>query len=485
MRQDALDREVDAAVRKYVGNEAPGVALLLAKDGRVALKNGYGLADLKKRVPVTPGTRFLIASVSKAFTGAAVMLLRERGRLDYDDPVGRFYPDFPAWKDRVTVRHLLTHTGGVPEYLDDAFWQEPGSGKADQAAVLERIKTYEELDFPPGTHFRYSNSGYVMLGGIVERVSGQSFPRFLRRNVLGPLGMSRSLAGAGARRTAGQAVGYRPRGGSPGNATGFERAPYNRAVVGWADGNVVSTVEDLFLWDQALYTERLLPRAALTEAFTPVRPEDPSISRYGFGWFMSRLRGVAEVWHSGGTLGYSAHLARFPEQRASIILLSNLQGRDLAELAGALAGALLGESLTVPEPLSPDAVPAAWLVEKAGKYVDPLPRGRAKEPAAADEQPAGLVLEAQVPAGRLVVGERSHPLRPGAALLPLGRDRFRLETRGEVVVDFLREGVDGPPGTTAITGLRIDANGSVSNLVRRGRDGTAQDGQPGRTGGDG
>ncbi len=440
-----LQDAVDELVAQYVSPDSPGMAVLLAYSGEVLLQRGYGMADVEERVPVTAGTRFIIASVTKQFTAAGVMLLGIRGAIDYDEPISCFFPDFPGWTKRVTVRHLLTHTSGIPDYLGADFWKEARESDFTLTEVLDRIAHYDELEFAPGDSFSYTNSGYVLLGPIVEAASGLPFSRYMDESIFAPLGMRNTVVGEQASPYPGQATGYY-REEDNGELV---RAPYNLSVVGWADGNIISTVGDLLRWDRSLYSRQLLSGAALCEALTPVRQDDPSFSRYGFGWMLNERRGVPEVWHAGSTVGYNAWLGHYPEQRATIAVLSNSAEVDPhGVFIGALAELLLADDMEpVPAPI---AVEDGELRKMVGVYVPALATAR---------QMGNLVLEMN-DSGRLTTAVDSD-MFAGLSLVPVCEDQFRIDNSADHYVHFLR-----CSESNAVTGLRYCGNGMVHNFVR-------------------
>jgi CubicO group peptidase (beta-lactamase class C family) len=462
--RQGLEPEIDRIVAEFISPGGPGLAVLAGRGDRVLLKKGYGLADVGRAQPVRPGTRFIIASVTKQFTCLAVMLLKRRGLVGYDDPIGRYFPDFPPYRERVTLRHLMTHTSGVGEYLNTEFWQACVDGKEfTQEALVEIIRGLGELEFEPGENWRYCNSNYILLGALVEKVAGESFAAFLERHVFGPLGMRDTVVGTTGERLDGQAVGYVAAGdpgavpeAASGAQSAFAEAIYTKEVVGWADGNIISTVEDLFTWSQALYTDRLLPLEELAEAFVPFSPHDPAFSRYGFGHIISERRGVREIHHSGSTLGYLAKLCRFPDERLTLAMLCNAPGVNLTELTGAVAEVLLGPKLG---PIRAVELPGALLEEKVGRYHDPLTATAPDTPGLEVRRgPDGGPLEIQGEA-RSYSGCGSRP----RTLVPLGRDLFRLDNRAEVYVQFLRGAESG-----GVSGLRLLVNGIVQNFERCG-----------------
>ncbi|HAI21673.1 MAG TPA: hypothetical protein DCM14_07260 [Clostridiales bacterium UBA8153] len=435
----SLQRATDSIIADHLADGGPGLSLLIGRGKRVLLQKGYGMADVERGTPVEPSTRFLIASVSKQFTAMAVMLLEHQKLLRYDEPIGRFFPEFPAYRDRVTVRQLLTHTSGVQEYLNREYFEAvEGGAEFDLPQVLQCIAGLGELEFAPGARWRYCNSGYVMLGAIVERVSGQSFASFLREHIFLPLGMTSTEVGETGEHLPGQAQGYTYRA-----KTDFAAATYTfSANVGWADGNIISTTGDLFRWGQALYTAKLLPLGKLAEAFVPCRPLDPAFSRYGFGHLISERRGVREVHHSGGIGGYVSRFSRFTDEQLTVILLSNAAGVDLASITGSLAELLLKDKLA---PILPVEIGESALAEVAGSY-----GGKPRD--------LPVSLDIAQSAGSLTVTFWD---KRQAGLVPLGRDFFRCAGPSEVYLQFLRD--EGG----ALTAVRVLSSGSVSTLQKQ------------------
>jgi len=315
---------IEKIIRDYVTDNTPGMALLIGEKCRVIFKKGFGLVDLQDRKPITTDTSFIIASITKQFTTMAVMILKQKGLLEYEEPLSRFFPDFPSYISKITIRHLMTHTSGIKEYFDDGFIIKlPASnGYINQQAVLDIIKNFEGLNFEPGTSFSYCNSGYVLLGAIIEMVSGQSFSEFLRGNIFEPLGMKRTVVGV----SIGQKIEKMASGYSIVNKNSFVRTPFDSIAIGWADGNIISTVEDLFIWHNSLSTEKLIKKELLNEAFTPYVLNNGTSTNYGFGWFIDNKNGTKQIWHTGGTIGYVSKFYRFIEEDIAIIMLTNMMG---------------------------------------------------------------------------------------------------------------------------------------------------------------
>ncbi|MGI5838751.1 MAG: serine hydrolase domain-containing protein [bacterium] len=440
MDNTAIARQIETLAGKFCSQSTPGFALLIGEKGKMLYKNGFGMADLVKSVPVTPEHSFLIGSVSKQFTTMAVMMLQERGLLAYDEPIARFFPDFPAYKDVVTIRHLMTHTAGIKEYLVDAFWQQPAAERAQvtQDSLLQLIGGWGELDFAPGTRFSYSNSGYVMLGSIVEQLSGQSFASFITERIFRPLGMKHSFVPESPAQPAGnRAFGYQV--GMEGT---FIPAPYDMTTIGWADGNIVSTVDDLFIWHNALNSETLVSQKTLAEAFTPYVLKNGRSTNYGFGWVNYLRRGVPEIWHSGSTAGYIARFSRFVASDTAVIMLTNYQGINRDELFGGIVDTILGSEMA---PVGTMSLPAADLAVKAGIYAE----GAEKICLRYDPERKKLLLNG---ATRRLSGEYS--------LSPVSEKMFRVDSPADYYVSFSAGG--NPP-----SGLELICNGMLVNLARQ------------------
>ncbi len=301
---------VDALMHEYAGN-SPGASVLVLRDGKPVVKKSYGLADLEARTPASPSTNFRLASITKQFTAAAILLLREDGKLKIEDPIRKWLPTLPGAVQPVTVQHLLTHTGGLVDYEDFVPDDVPQVHDADVLALLEK---QDRVYFPAGSNYRYSNSGYSMLALIVEKASGQRFADFLRERIFQPLGMNATVAFEdGVSSVANRAFGYSRNGGA------WTRTDQSSTSAVLGDGGIYSSIEDLARWDAALYDNSLLGAESRQIAFTPATHTDnPSID-YAFGW---RVSGES-LWHSGETRGFRNVILRYPERRLTVVVLTN------------------------------------------------------------------------------------------------------------------------------------------------------------------
>ncbi|HEX8163368.1 MAG TPA: serine hydrolase domain-containing protein [Pyrinomonadaceae bacterium] len=321
--------QVDAVFREFAQPGVPGASVMVIRDGKVLFKKAYGLANLEDKTPCATDTNYRLASLTKQFTAAAVMLLAERGKLSYDSTLTDFFPDFPDYGRQITVRHLLNHTSGLTDY-EDLIPKETTAPLKDRQ-VLELLKRERGTYFPPGSRFQYSNSGYALLALIVEAVSRTTFAAFLEKNIFQPLGMRDTVAYEdGVSSVRRRAYGYWKRTDGPG---GFVRRDQSLTSSVLGDGGIYSSVEDLYRWDQALYTDRLVSRASLAEAFTPGVRINGEGEGYGFGWFVATYRGLNTLWHYGSTTGFRTAIERFPGRRFTVIVLVNRNEADAHALA--------------------------------------------------------------------------------------------------------------------------------------------------------
>jgi CubicO group peptidase (beta-lactamase class C family) len=286
-------------------------AILVAQGGQVVYRNSFGKANLRTRVDFTPETPSDIGSVTKQFTAMAIMMLAGRTELNYDEPVAKYIPEFSrsAHFREITLRNLLTHTSGIPDYGDLGIDDSGLDPKGLIAALLKK----EDLLGKPGLKYRYSNPGYALLAVVVERVSGKSFGMFLGQEIFTPLGMSDTfLYDSPGKKDARAAVGYDQ----------FGQLDDASATAIPGDGGIYSSVNDLFKWDQSLYTDKLVPQPRLTEAFTPGTVEGGT-STYGFGWNVRQDGNGKYVWHTGNHAGFRAFIERRLRDRVTVVMLTN------------------------------------------------------------------------------------------------------------------------------------------------------------------
>jgi CubicO group peptidase (beta-lactamase class C family) len=300
-------------MQKYTG-DVPGASLLVLKDGKPLVRRGYGMANMEQHIPATPATDYRLASVTKQFTAASILLLAEDGKLKLDDSIRHWLPSLPEMTGKVTLRELLSHTGGLVDYEELI---PPGTtGQLNDQDVLRMLSATTKSYFPPGTAYRYSNTGYVLLGLVVEKASGESLPAFMQQRIFKPLHMDHTLMYVrGGPEVTHRAYGYSEENGH------WTRTDQSLTSATRGDGGIYASIDDLAKWDAALYDDRLLSDASRKLAFSPhVKVVgEPYEASYGFGW---RITGDT-LWHSGESIGFRNVIVRWPKQHLTIILLSN------------------------------------------------------------------------------------------------------------------------------------------------------------------
>ena len=310
-------------------------AVLVAKDGKVLVSKGYGMANYEESIPITPRTKFRLASVTKQFTAMGILILQERGKLKVADPICKYVTDCPAAWEPITIHHLLTHTAGVPNYTALSGYRELKTQHTTVAALIARFKD-KPLDFKPGEQFRYSNSNYALLGHIIERVSGKTYGAFLQENIFGPLKMNAS--------------GYDPTSAILKQcAQGYERMNDNLInvdqvdlSVSYAAGGIYSTVEDLYRWSQMLSTGKLVSEKTLAAMTTPFK------ENYAFGLIVDEQFHRKQISHSGSIDGFVTFIGHYPNENVTIIVLSNMGNSPSPYIARDLAAIVFGEKYDLP-----------------------------------------------------------------------------------------------------------------------------------------
>jgi CubicO group peptidase (beta-lactamase class C family) len=326
--QQAITSRVDEYVNAEMQRERiPGLSLAVIKDGQIILAKGYGMANVEHQVPVKPETVFQSGSMGKQFTATAVMMLVEEGKLSLDDKITKYFSDAPpAWQG-ITVRHLLTHTAGTTDYPRDFDFRRDYT----EAELLKRAEAIP-LAFQPGERWSYSNLGYVMLGILIHQVSGKFYGDFLQERVFKPLGMTTARIISEPDVVPNRAAGYRLVKGELKNQDWV--SPTMNTT---ADGALYLTVYDMAKWDAALYTERLLRRSSLEEMWKPVKLNSGKTQDYGFGWGLGEVRGHHIIEHGGAWQGFKAHIARYVDDKLTVVVFANLAQANPTKIAHAVA----------------------------------------------------------------------------------------------------------------------------------------------------
>jgi len=331
-----LESRIDDWMRAYQG-AVPGAALIVLRDGVPLVRRAYGLADVDRGCVATPSTGYRLASMSKQFTAAAILLLAEDGRLSIDDPVRRWLPTLPDAAEAMTLRHLLTHRSGILDFED--LIPEGSSAQVRDAGALALLESHDRSYFAPGQNYRYSNSGYVMLSLVVGCASGMDFARFLRERIFRPLDMRNTVAfETGISVVPHRALGYT----YTGRSWACTDQSLTSATLG--DGGIYSCIDDLARWDAALGDARLLRPGSLRSAFAAATPTDDPAVQYGFGWCVAG----DSRWHTGETVGFRNIILRNISHSITVIILTNRSEPAPYAAALAVAGLFLPAAAQVP-----------------------------------------------------------------------------------------------------------------------------------------
>jgi CubicO group peptidase (beta-lactamase class C family) len=329
--------------------------VLVAQDGKVLLDKGYGFANLEWEIRNTPATKFRLGSITKQFTAASILLLEERGKLKIDDPLKKYMPDAPTAWDKITIFHVLTHTSGIPSFTGFPDYQSTEAIPTTPEKLVARFRD-KPLEFEPGTKWNYSNSGYVLLGYLLEKVSGQSYSEFVQQNIFTPLGMKDSGYDSNSAVIAHRAAGYSRTPNGPVN-TG-----YIDMTIPFSAGALYSTTEDLLRWEQGLFGGKVLKAESLAKMTTPFKED------YAFGLAVHGSSGHKVIEHGGGIEGFNTQLSYYPDDRLVVAVLANLNGPFASEIAANLAKVEHGEKVVLPSERKEITVSPEILKQYVGTY---------------------------------------------------------------------------------------------------------------------
>ena len=342
--------QAQVAVNRFTGS------VLVARGEQVIFAKGCGLANVEHDVPNTPRTKFRLGSITKQFTGTAILILQEQGKLSVDDPASKHVEGLPeAWKE-VTIHHLVTHTSGIPSFTSLPSYRESMPLPSPPAKTLERVRDMP-LEFKPGEKFTYSNSGYVLLGQIIEKASGKSYEEFVRENIFQPLGMADSGYDLPEKILRERAAGYRRQ------RETLVHALYLDMTIPHAAGALYSTALDLHRWSRALDEGQLLSSESRAKMFTAGK------GNYGYGWFIDKQHGRTHIGHGGGINGFSTQISRFPDdEKLCVVALCNVEPSSPGRVASDLAAIALGEKYELPTERKFVTVDAKLLDNYVGEY---------------------------------------------------------------------------------------------------------------------
>lgn len=431
-RADSLD---DALLQEMKRRHVPGLSVLVLKDGKVIKEKGYGLANIEHQVPVTPQTVFQSGSVGKTFTAALILLLAQDGKLSLDDPISRHLPNTPPAWEKITLRHLLTHTSGLGDPYESLDFRKDYTDEE-----LIALEAAIPLRFAPGEKWAYSNMGYHLLGFIANRAGGKFYGDQLRERIWAPLGMGTRVISE-ADIVPHRAAGYQWKQGALQNQSWV--APRLNTT---ADGSLYLTARDLAAWDQALYGDKVLNATLRQASFTPAKLNDGSDAPYGLGWFVDTVKGRRHIHHGGSWQGFRSYLCRYVDDKLTVVVLANSDSARPSRFAN------LVTSHYAPSLIAPPGKPIADR--------DPAVTLRVREIAArlgAGEMPTGLGPEAAAgftPQSLPRIAAFMQELGPLRSVELLARKdeeqgrgyRYRFQYEGDTMIASLVIGKDGQVG---------------------------------------
>lgn len=341
-----LNKEIKEGIHHLlqagIASGIPGLQLLIGSGEEILYSEALGYADIENSRPMSLDTPIMAASIAKQFIGLAILMLEEAGQVNIDAPIKVYFPEFKGPLKNVTIRHMLTHSSGIKEYFPTegmAYFEQQYGTDLDEEAILKLIESEDSLDFEPGTQFKYSNSAYVMLGILIKRLSGQHFGDFLEKNFFIPLKMNHSQAPSNADCALKEkAVAYKESGHLE-----HEVEAFHNVSLGYGDGNLLTTVNDLHHWLVGLSNKKWVDDELMASFWTPYILENGTSSHYGFGWWVNKKRGLTEYWHTGITLGGSAHMSWFPDLNLSVILMANQTMADIHLIYNDIIAYLIGD----------------------------------------------------------------------------------------------------------------------------------------------
>ena len=347
---DALAKRIDAVMAEIYKPGEPGAAIIVRKDGRTIFRKGYGMADMELGVPVEPDMVFRLGSITKQFTAVSILMLAEQGKLSLQDEITKFLPDLPTQGRTITIEHLLTHTSGLKSYTNLSEWLPLWRKDMTVREIIDLTRD-KPMEFAPGERWNYNNTGYVLLGAVIEKVSGLTYEDYVNKMMFGPLGLKHSYYGNAERIIPRRIPGYQM------GKDGFVNAPYLSMTQPYAAGSILSSVDDLAIWNDAVFSGKLIKKEWLDKAFTPYPLKNGESTGYGFGWFIANYQGHRIIEHGGGIHGFSTYEMTLPEDRIFLAILTNstVGGRDPEPRAFKIATLLLGKpeperkAITLPE----------------------------------------------------------------------------------------------------------------------------------------
>jgi CubicO group peptidase (beta-lactamase class C family) len=338
-QDNQLEKKLDEILTNHFNSSQPGCEVLVAKHGKIIYKKAFGNADLELNVALNPDMVFNLASITKQFTAVAILQLVEQGKISLLDSLQKFIPDFPSKGHTITIENLLTHTSGIKDYMQIDYpnsFMERLDYRPKQ--LIDSFKNFA-LEFEPGTKFSYSNSGYYLLGYIIEKITGKRYQSYVQDNLLTPLGLTHTYFDSAGIVIPNRVNGYQK------DDTVFKNADYWSPTIEYAAGGLISNVDDLFKWHNGLYSYRILKKENLQKAFTSFQLKDGTSTDYGYGWFLKTSNGIKSIAHAGGIPGFITNEIYFPAEDIFIAILCNCGSAPIDELSVNISAIVLGKPL--------------------------------------------------------------------------------------------------------------------------------------------
>lgn len=351
-----LAQQIDVIMEKEYPADGPGATILVAKNGKPIYRKAFGKANLELDVPMKPENVLELGSITKQFTAVAILKLMEEGKLKLEDPLSKFIPDYPSGKD-IKIHHLLNHTSGIKSYTDMPTFFTMARTDMTPLALIEIFKG-EPMEFAPGEKYKYNNSAYILLGYIIEEVSNVSYEDYIKTNFFIPLGMKNSYYGSKSTLIPNRASGYQP------TENGFRNADYLSMTLPYAAGSLMSTVDDMLLWNQAVHNNTLISEKNKKLAFENYKLNDGKPIYYGYGWAVNEIGGTPTIEHGGGIFGYTTSGVYAPNENLYVIVLTNTNGKDPSSVALRAMALALGKPLDQ----NPVSLAEADLKQWTGSY---------------------------------------------------------------------------------------------------------------------
>jgi CubicO group peptidase (beta-lactamase class C family) len=331
-----LETTFDKILTENYSGENPGVTALVYHDGEVIYRKAFGMANLELKVPMNPENVFEIGSITKQFTSVSILMLIEQGKLSLDDEITKFIPDYPTNGKKITVHHLLNHTSGIKSYTNMENFRSQARTDMSPVELIDVFKN-EPMDFDPGEEWNYNNSGYIILGHIIEEVSSKPYAEFVSENIFKPLGMKNSYYGSKSQLIPNRASGYSP------IENGYRNAEYLSMSLPYAAGSLMSTIDDMLLWHKAVHKNTLIKAESRALAFTNTKLNNGKPTYYGYGWQVDDINGTPSIEHGGGIFGYVTQGIYVPQDNVYVILLTNTNGKSPQDAAVKMAAHTIGK----------------------------------------------------------------------------------------------------------------------------------------------